>query len=84
MSALRATVELLPDIKVSKAEDEDLDSNKKVLGPLPEENGNGWEATKQKCNKKDNWSITLSALTTFHKDYNKNYNNLFNIRDNSN
>ena len=33
ISALKATVEPLPDIKVSKAEDKDLNSNKKVLGP---------------------------------------------------
>ena len=44
--ALRATIKPLPDIKVSKAEDKDLDSNKKVLGPPLEENGNGQEAAK--------------------------------------
>ena len=38
--ALRAIVEPPPDTKVSKAEDKDLDSNKKVLGPLLEENSN--------------------------------------------
>ena len=43
---LRATAEPLPDIKVSKVKDKDLDGNKEVLGPLPEENSNGREATK--------------------------------------
>ena len=38
--ALRATAEPLPDIKVSKVKDKDLDSNKEVLGPLLEENSN--------------------------------------------
>ena len=42
--ALRATVEPPPDTKVSKAENKDLDGNKEVLGPLPEENGNRREA----------------------------------------
>jgi hypothetical protein len=42
--ALRAIVEPPPDIKVSKAEDKDLDSNKEVLGPPPEENSNEREA----------------------------------------
>ena len=42
--ALRATVKPPPDIKVSKAEDEDLDGNEEVLGPLLEENGNRQEA----------------------------------------
>ena len=46
VSALRATVEPLPDTKVSKAEDEDLDGNKEVLGPLLEENGDRQEAAK--------------------------------------
>ena len=44
--ALRATVEPPPDTKVSKVKDKDLDSNKEVLGPLPEENSNRREATK--------------------------------------
>ena len=43
---LRATVEPLPDIKVFKAEDKDLDGNKEVLGPLLEENSNRQEAAK--------------------------------------
>jgi hypothetical protein len=81
---LRATAKPLPNIKVSKAEDEDLDSNKEVLGPPLKENGNRQEAAEQECNKEDNYSITLSALTASNKDYNKDYNNLSNIGDNSN
>ena len=77
---LRATVKPLPDIKVFKAEDEDLDSNKEVLGPLLEENGNGREAAKQECNEEDNYSIALSAFITPNKDR----NNISNIGDNSN
>jgi len=42
--ALRAMVEPLPDTKVSEVEDEDLDGNEEVLGPLLEENGNRREA----------------------------------------
>jgi hypothetical protein len=84
MSALRATVEPLFNIKVSKAKDEDLDSNKKVLGPSLKENSNRQEAAKQEYNKEDNYSIALSTLTTSNKDYNKDHNNLFNIEDNSN
>jgi hypothetical protein len=42
--ALRATVEPPPNIKVSKAKDKDLNSNKEVLGPLLEENSNRQEA----------------------------------------
>ena len=38
--ALRAIVEPPPNIKVSKAKNKDLDSNKEVLGPLLEENSN--------------------------------------------
>ena len=38
--ALRAIVELLPNIKVFKAEDKDLDNNKKILSPLLDENSN--------------------------------------------
>ena len=82
--ALKAIVEPLFDIKVSKAEDEDLDGNKEILGPLPEENGDRREAAKQQYNKKDNRSITLSALIAFNKGFNKDYNNISNIGDNSN
>ena len=82
--ALRAIVKPSPNIKVFKAEDEDLDGNKKVLGPPLEENGNGREAAKQECNKEDNRFITLNALTASNKDYNKDHNSLFNIGDNSN
>jgi hypothetical protein len=82
--ALRATAKPLPNIEVSKAEDEDLDSNKEVLGPPPEENGNGQEAAKQKYNKEDNHSITLSALIASNKDRDEDHNNLSNIGDNSN
>jgi len=68
-----------PDTKVSKVKDEDLDGNKEVLGPLPEENGNGREAAEQERNKKDNCSITLSALTASNKDR----DDISNIEDNS-
>jgi hypothetical protein len=82
--ALRAMAKPLPNIEVSKAEDEDLNSNKEVLGPPLKENGDGQEAAKQEYNKEDNYFITLSTLTASNKDYNKDYNNLFNIGDNSN
>ena len=82
--ALRAIIEPLLNIKVSKTKDEDLDGNKEVLGPLLKENSNRQEAAKQEYNKEDNCFITLSALTTFNKDHNKDYNNLSNIGDNSN
>ena len=78
--ALRATVEPLPNTKVSKVKDKDLDDNKEVLGPLLEENSNRREAAEQERNKEDNYSITLSALTTSNKDC----NNISNIEDNSN
>ena len=41
---LRAIVEPLPNTKISKAKDKDLDSNKEVLSPLLEENSNRQEA----------------------------------------
>ena len=66
--ALRATVEPPPNTEVSEAEDKDLDSNKEVLGPLPEENGNRQEAAEQERNKEDNRSIASSALTASNKD----------------
>jgi hypothetical protein len=44
--ALRAIVEPLPNTKVSKAKDKDLDSNKEVLGPLLEENSSRQEVAK--------------------------------------
>ena len=78
--ALRATVEPLPNIKVSKAKDKDLDGNKEVLGPLLEENSNRQEAAEQERDKEDNRSIALSALTTSNKDR----DNISNIGDNSN
>ena len=84
VSTLRATVEPPPNSKVFKAEDKDLDSNKKVLSPPLEENSNGQEAAKQECNKKDNHFITLNTLTTSNKNCDKNYNNLSNIKDNNN
>jgi hypothetical protein len=77
---LRATVEPPPNIKVSKAKDKDLDSNKEVLGPLLKENSNRREAAKQERDEEDNRSITSSALTTSNKDC----NNISNIGDNSN
>jgi len=77
---LRAIVEPPPNIKVSKAKDKDLDSNKEVLGPLLEENSNRQEAAKQERDKEDNRSITLSALTASNKDR----DNISNIGDNSN
>ena len=82
--ALRAIVKPLPNIKVFKAKDKDLNSNKKVLNPLLEEHSDRQKAAKQEYNKKDNYSITLSTLTASDEDYNKNHNNLFNIGDNSN
>jgi hypothetical protein len=77
---LRATVEPPPNIKVSKAKDKDLDSNKEVLGPLLKENSNRREAVKQERDEEDNRSITSSALATSNKDC----NNISNIGDNSN
>ena len=61
-------VEPPPDIKVSKAEDEDLDGNEEVLGSLLEENSNRREAAEQERNEEDNRSIALSVLTTSNKD----------------
>ena len=43
--ALKAIIKPLPDIKVSKAKDKDLNGNKEILSPLLEENGNRREAT---------------------------------------
>ena len=77
---LRAIVEPLPNTKISKAKDKDLDGNKEVLSPLLEENSNRQEAAEQERNKEDNRSITLSALTTSNKDR----DNISNIEDNSN
>jgi len=64
-----ATVE--PPLEVTDAskakEEEDLDGNEKVLGPLPDENGNGRQAAKQECeddkysNKEPNGSQSLIA-----------------------
>ena len=82
--APRATVKPLPDIKVSKAKDEDLDSNKKILCRLLEENSDGQEATEQEYNKKDNYFIALSALIASNEDSNKNCDNISDIGDNSN
>ena len=76
-------MEPLPNIKVSEAEDKDLDSNKEILGPLLKENSDGQEAAKQERNKEDYYFITLSALTASNKDSNKNRNNISNIGDNS-
>ena len=70
---LRAIVEPLSNIKVSKAKNKYLDGNNEVLGPLLEENGNRQEATKQERNK-DNRSIALNALTTSNKDRDNNSN----------
>jgi len=77
--ALRATVEPLPNIKVSEAEDKDLDGNEEVLGPLLEENGDRREAAEQERNKEDNRSIALSALTASNEDL----DDISNIGDNS-
>ena len=77
--ALRATVEPPPDIEVSEAKDEDLDSNKEVLGPLLEENSNGREAAEQERNEEDNRSIASSVLTASDKDR----NDISNMEDNS-
>ena len=72
--ALRATVKPLLNIKVSKAENKDLDGNKEVLGPLPKENSNRQKAAEQERNKEDNYSIASSALITSNKDHNKEDN----------
>ena len=76
---IRAIVKPLLNIKVFKAKDKDLDSNKEVLGPLLKENSNRREATKQEHNKEDNHFITLSTLTTSNKDY----SNISNMGGNS-
>ena len=41
-----ATAEASLDTTYSNIEEEDLDSNEKVLGPLPDKNGDGQQAAK--------------------------------------
>jgi hypothetical protein len=49
-----AIVEASPNITYFDIEEEDLDGNKEVLGPLPDKNGNRQQAAKQKYKNKDN------------------------------
>jgi hypothetical protein len=42
------------DITHSNIKEEGLNSNKEVLGPLLNKNGNGWQAVKQEYKDKDN------------------------------
>ena len=49
-----ATAKALPDTTHFNIKEEDLDSNKEVLGPLPDKNGDGQQAAKQKREDKDN------------------------------
>jgi hypothetical protein len=63
-----AIAEPLPDITHSNIEEEDLDGNKEVLGPLLDENGDGRQAAKQECKDEDNWFIAFNAPTATDKD----------------
>ena len=49
-----AIAEAPPDTTYSDIEEEDLDSNEEVLGPLPDKNGDKQQAAKQKYKDKDN------------------------------
>ena len=49
-----ATAEAWPNTTYFNIKEEDLDSNKEVLGPLLDENSNGRQAAKQKYKDKDN------------------------------
>ena len=46
--------EVSPDTTYFNIEEEDLDSNKEVLGPLPNKNGNRRQAAEQEYKDKDN------------------------------
>ena len=47
-------MEALPDITYFNIKEEDLDNNKKVLGPLLDKNSNKRQAAKQKYKNKNN------------------------------
>jgi hypothetical protein len=49
-----ATAEAPPDITYFDIEEEDLDGNEEVLGPLLDENGDGRQAAKQEREDEDN------------------------------
>ena len=78
--AYQATAEALPDTTYSNIKEKDLDSNKEVLGPLLDKNGDGRQAAKQKCEDEDNQSIASGAPTTTDKDRDMS----FNLGDSSN
>ena len=75
-----AMAEALPDTTYSDIEEEDLDGNKEVLGPLLDENGNGQQAAKQECKNKDNQFIASGAPTATDEDCNMSSN----LRDSNN
>ena len=54
LPAHRATAEALPNTTHSNIKEEDLDSNKEVLGPLLDKNGDGRQAAEQERKDKDN------------------------------
>ena len=64
----QATVETPPDITHSNIEEEDLDSNEEVLGPLLDKNGNRRQAAKQEHKDEDNRSNAFGAPITINKD----------------
>jgi hypothetical protein len=66
--AHRATAEPPPDITHSNIEEEDLDGNEEVLGPLLDKNGDGRQAAEQEREDKDNRSITSDAPTATNED----------------
>jgi hypothetical protein len=78
--AYRATVEALPDTTYSNIKEEDLDSNKEVLGPLLDKNSDRRQAAKQEREDKDNRSIASSAPSATNKDRDMS----FNLGDSSN
>ena len=69
LPAHQATVEPLPDISDAEFNYKDLDSNKEVLGPQLDENGDGQEATKQEYEADNNQFITSSTLTAANEAY---------------
>lgn len=72
--AYRATAEAPPDITYSNIKEEDLDGNKEVLGPLPDENGDRRQAAEQEREDEDNRSIASGAPTATNKDRNVSSN----------
>ena len=75
-----ATAKPLLNISDAEFNYKDLDSNKEILGPQLDENGNRREAAEQEHKAEDNQSITFSVLTAANKAHNMSSN----IEDNNN